>query len=179
MRQTYDIILLDIELDGVKGAGFSMLRQLRASQGPNRQTKVLVCTAQSTLHTQSAARDSGAQGVIHKDDISINLLTQLFKDQRSRESIISRPNLSQHALHYPEKQKSVSEILKDLPERQRLTARLLSEGKCDEEIAIIMNLAGRDGVRANLKQIFRKLQIRSRADFFQILLVNQIVPGTF
>jgi len=93
-RQAFDLILLDVHLPGISGV--ELCKQIRHTQGPNRQTRIFALTASVQPALMRGYLDAGMDGIIAKP-LKLDNLRQVLAGQLP----VSTPQLDDEAMDWP------------------------------------------------------------------------------
>jgi DNA-binding NarL/FixJ family response regulator len=153
-----DFILLDIrmaEMDGLEAIPLLLKKY--------PQTNIVMHTSIDELDSLFTALKLGAVGYINKQSDSTEL-SKVLNDIGSGGAYMST-DVARKVFDYF---KTTNHIIDQLSERERETANGILEGLSYKLIADKLDIAI-DTVRMNIKSIYRKLNINSKAELFTLL----------
>ena len=156
-----DIILLDIQLPGIKGhQAIPKIKHLLP------ESKILIFSNIEDDKVILEALKLGADGYIHKSS-SLKDLKNSLDGQRASLS----PGVAEKLINHLKGIRPVSEKLKSLTEREMSVLKLLSEGLSQKAIADQLFI-GVDGIRYHTKNIYSKLEVKSNIEAIKIYLTQ-------
>jgi DNA-binding NarL/FixJ family response regulator len=154
----YDVLLCDLGLPD--GSGIDLIKRETLTE---RDTDILVITIFADQNKVLAAIKAGARGYLLKDEHIGDCLAAIREIKRGGSPIspiIARQLLGQIKMDSPEAPKS---LVSPLSEREYEVLNLLSRGfsysECAEILAVSINTVG-----SHVKNIYRKLEVNSRAE---------------
>jgi len=153
-----DIILTDIGLPGISGIeGIPHLRKLDAS------IEVIMLTVYQDPDKIFKAICAGATGYLLKDLSFGELETQLVSIREKGGSILS-PQVARRVLDYFQPSSGNVQTKKDkLSDKEQKIVVFLVDGLSYQKIADHMGMSI-DGIRYHIKNIYKKLQVTSKAE---------------
>lgn len=164
-RGDLDIVLLDVQLPGMSGLeALPKICQLAPA------SKVVMLTSCEDDDAVFKALRGGAAGYLIKKS-SLPLLEKLLWDIHRGIPAIS-PSILSKLLNYFSQQPQ-GDLCKDLTQKEREVLQLLVEGLSYKQIAGTIHISI-NGVRYHIKNIYRKLQINSRSELFQLFRDGQL-----
>lgn len=163
-----DIILLDIGLPGISGiAGIPKIKQILPD------VEIVILTVQNDPDKIFKAICAGASGYLLKDINFDFLETQLVAIHEKGGSALS-PQVARRILSYFQKSKvKKNPIATKLKDKEFAIVRGLVDGLSYQDVAGIMEITI-DGVRYHIKNIYKKLQVNSKAQVIKKYLDGDI-----
>ena len=160
-----DILLLDIDLPGMKG--LQMLEEI-APRLP--ETKVVMLTVSDSERDMVEAMTRGAAGYLTKD-LSPEALLRALKGVHRGELAMSRRFSARVMGHFIDAARrgrapGVEGALDGLSPREIDVLRMLAEGLTDREIATALIISPRT-VETHVSNILHKMSVRNRAEAAQ------------
>jgi DNA-binding NarL/FixJ family response regulator len=160
-----DILLLDIDLPGMKGS--QMLEEI-APRLP--ETKVVMLTVSDSERDMIDAMARGAAGYLTKD-LSPEALLRTLRGVQRGELAMSRRMASVVLRHFVDAARrgrpmALEGTLEGLSPRENDVLRMLAEGLTDREIAEALIISPRT-VETHVSNILHKLAVRNRAEAAQ------------
>jgi two-component system response regulator DevR len=156
-----DVLLLDIDLDGV--SGLQLLREL-APRIPD--TSIVMLTASTGDRDVMEALRNGAVGYLTKD-LSPEALRRAIRGIRHGDLPMARKlaaRVIQRFAQVAGRARNAGDGLVDgLSEREEEVLKLLSDGLTDREIAAVLGISPRT-VQNHVSRILGKLQVHNRAE---------------
>ena len=164
LRETPDVLLLDLSMPG--GGGLGVLTELQKLDAPPR---VAVLTASEEDEDVMAALRLGARGYILKG-VGAGDLVELVRDIAAGRSYVS-PGLARRLLVAmrkpapPRTHGGASEPgpLSDLSKREEDILKLVAQGKSNREVGQALELQEKT-VKHYMTSILQKLQVRNRVE---------------
>lgn len=157
----FDLALVDLTLGD--GSGIAVIDALARSQPA---CVVVVSTIHDDDDNLFQALQAGAQGYLLKDHPTawlVNQLRGIAQGQPPLSPAIARRLLRQFQRPAPPASASASASASDLSAREREVLGLLAQGVRIAEIGVALDIS-RHTVGDHVKNIYRKLNIRSRAE---------------
>jgi two-component system nitrate/nitrite response regulator NarL len=160
-----DILLLDIDLPGMKG--LQMLEEI-APRLP--ETKVVMLTVSGSERDMIDAISRGAAGYLTKD-LSPEALLRALKGVHRGELAMSRRFAARVLRHFADaarrgRSAGGAGALEGLSPRENDVLRMLADGLTDREIATALIISPRT-VETHVSNILHKLGVRNRAEAAQ------------
>lgn len=168
-RNTWDLVLLDLNMPGAHG--FSGLVLLR-SQFPH--IPVIVVSAQEEAAVVRRARDFGASGFIPK---SSSLETIQHSVQDVLDGDVCWPaQINEEVTPLSSEQETISAQLASLTPQQFRVLSMVCDGLLNKQIAYELNVSEAT-VKAHVTAIFRKLDVRTRTQAALALQQMELVSS--
>jgi two-component system nitrate/nitrite response regulator NarL len=160
-----DILLLDIDLPGMKG--LQMLDEI-APRLP--ETRIVMLTVSDSERDMVEAMARGAAGYLTKD-LSPEALLRALRGVHRGELAMSRRFAARVMRHFVEaarrgRSATAEGTLEGLSPRENDVLRMLAEGLTDREIATALVISPRT-VETHVSNILHKLAVRNRAEAAQ------------
>jgi two-component system, NarL family, nitrate/nitrite response regulator NarL len=175
-REFIDLIILNLELGG--DSGLSFIPQLREA---SRNARILILTAQRDSQTHLEAAQSGAMGVVLKEnaaDLLLKAIEKVYKgeawlDRLTLGSLIFQ--LSSHEKHSVDPR---TKKIASLTEREREVIALIAEGLKNRQIAERLFIS-HVTVTHHLSSIYSKLGVSDRLELVIYAFANKLakMPG--
>ncbi|UBM27610.1 response regulator [Pseudomonas sp. p1(2021b)] len=170
-RHRFDLILLDVHLPGMSGV--ELCRQLRATAGPNRDTRILALTAGVQPAQVPGYLDAGMQGVLAKP-LRLDSLRQALAEAaptmpaKAPEQSVDWALLQTHRTLLGEQkvQGLLVGLRQAIEQHQAALAQALQARDCTEVVHLAHRLAGSSdslGFRG-LAAVLRRLEDAASAD---------------
>lgn len=151
-RLAPDVIVLDLELSGIKGAAvLAALRQRPASP------KVLVLTAYNDGESIRSALDAGADGLALKTEPPQHTLAAI------RQVMAGRLVFPQAARRWIQERSGRPSAGPELTPREREVWALIAEGRTNREIARSLGLSD-NTIKFHVQHLFDKLAVKNRTE---------------
>lgn len=150
--QTFHLLLLDYQLPELSG-----LAAIGAVQSAFPDTPLIILSGAITLEQTQEALDNGVTAVLSKDIEGRQLWSAI------------EAQLGQHLLEA----RSMAPAGAPLSPRETQVAKLLASGQQNKEIARALGIADIT-TRLHMRQVFRKIGARNRADAVRILLERRL-----
>jgi two-component system response regulator DegU len=148
-----DVLLLDMELPGLKGV--EVAQRLQAS---GAAVRILALSAYNDGEYIRGLLASGAAGYLLKEEIPETIVEAIRGVARGERGWVSRPVAAQMATWT---QKEVESTV--LTERELDVLRLVVEGKTNQEIALALGISDKT-IEKHLQGVFAKLGVASRVE---------------
>ena len=160
-RLEIDVVLLDFDLGKDRGTSF-----LGSARRDGFQGKVLIVTAGMSDSDASLALQLGASGIFLKHDSPVTLAQAIRLVANGGTWLDSRlvQSLAQKA-----RRQEPSQTKKLLTQREHQVLEGIFEGLTNKEIALRLNVS-ESAVKANLQQLFEKLNVRTRSQLVRVAL---------
>ncbi len=168
-EQEVDIVLVDIGLPDVSG-----IEVIRALSPRMRQLKFLVLTVFEDTTTILQAILAGAMGYLVKRDLPEYLL-QAVRILQEGGSWMS-PDVATRVLHFLKETHGSGSPEATLTPREWEILELLAQGYTNQQIAESL-FVSLNTVRTHIRHIYRKLQVRNRAEAVSWYYRNIILLG--
>lgn len=161
LRLRPDVILLDLNMKGQSG-----LDTLKALRYEGSRARILVLTVSDARSDVYAMIDAGADGYLLKDSEPEQLLRQIMQAANG-EKVFSE------AVEYllATRQHSVCPF-RHLTEREREVLQEVARGLSNKDVAITLHIS-EETVKVHIRNILRKLKVRSRVAATVLWLENQ------
>ncbi len=160
-RSEIDVVLLDFDLGEDRGTSFLTSARKNGFNG-----KVLVVTAGMTDADTSLFLQLGASGVFLKHDSPVTLAQAIRLVAGGGTWLDSRLVQS---LALKAKQQDSLQNKKLLTQREQQVLEGIFEGLTNKEIALRLGVS-ESAVKANLQQLFEKLNVRTRSQLVRVAL---------
>ncbi len=147
-----DVLLLDMELPGLKGV--EVAQRLQASAAAVR---ILALSAYNDQEYIRGLLASGAAGYLLKEEIPATIVEAIRGVARGERGWVSRQVVAQMA-SWTQKEESTA-----LTGREMDVLRLVVEGKTNQEIALALGISDKT-VEKHLEGVFAKLGVASRVE---------------
>ncbi len=147
-----DVLLLDMELPGLKGV--EVAQQLQAS---GATVRILALSAYDDQEYIRGLLASGAAGYLLKEEIPATIVEAIRGVARGERGWVSRQVAAQMAT-WTQKGESTA-----LTGREMDVLRLVVEGKTNQEIALALGISDKT-VEKHLEGVFAKLGVASRVE---------------
>ena len=164
-NQTPDIILTDIGLQGISGIeGIPHLRKRYP------EAEVIMLTVHNDPDKIFKAICAGATGYLLKDHSFEELERQLVSIKQKGGSALS-PQVARRVLDYfqPNKKRTPTTQEANLSAKEQQIVIFLVDGLSYQRIAELLGISI-DGVRYHIKNIYKKLQVKSKAEVIKKFL---------
>jgi len=171
-----DVIVMDVvmpELDGIM-ASRQIIKQI-----PDQLIIVLTGAGDEDDELGMQALRAGAAGFLSKD-VDIEALPRALEGARSGEAAVSRKmtkRLIERLRHAPSGATGMRPVKSPLTPREWEVIDLLQSGKSTDEIAQTLVLST-ETVRSHVKNILRKLDVRSREEAVAVAEKMRSAPST-
>lgn len=162
-----DVLLLDMEIPDKSGV--EVAQELQAAGSP---VHVLALSAHDDEEYVLSLLSSGAVGYLTKEEALDTIVDAVRGVAHGEEGWFSRRAAARVAAHT---RREAREETIDLTDREKEVLALLSEGMTNDKIASKLVLSERT-VRFHLSNIYRKLDVSSRAEAIHWALTHQS-PG--
>lgn len=167
-KKTYDLILLDISMPVMDGLKF-----LQEKERLGNTTGVVILTTVDDKDVIKKAMLFGVRGFLLKDAKREEMIETVLAASKGEvvksleiETIISKDNIVKRPIE--ETKESV------LTEKELIVLEKVVKGAASKEIAIDMGITERT-VKAHLTNIYRKLEVNSRAEAVALAIIRKIV----
>ena len=168
-RQRPDVVILDINMPELSG-----LEAISRILAILPHTEILVLTLDDSEETARQGLSAGARGYILKSDAALNIVNgvrSLCEHKTFFTSTISEMIFR----GFLESRRPVQERLKHgLTDREREVVQLLAEGKCNKEVASILNISVKT-VETHRRNVFSKLNFHSLSNLIHYAIRNHII----
>lgn len=168
IKKSYDLILLDISMPVMDGLKF-----LQEKEKINNTTSVIILTTVDDKDIIRKALSYGIRGFLLKDakrEEMIQTILQVAKGDAGQsfeiKNIVSQDNKIEKPLDYAD--------IWALTEKELEVLEKVVKGLASKEIAIDMGITERT-VKAHLTNIYRKLEVHSRAEAVALAITRKIV----
>jgi len=146
-QRRFDLILLDVHLPGMSGV--ELCRQIRATPGPNRDSRILALTAGVQPAQVPGYLDAGMQGVLAKP-LQLDRLRQILaeaapaRDANATDDDMDWPLLQTHrTLLGEQKVQDLLVVLRQaIEQHEAVLAQALQVSDCAEVVHLAHRLAG-------------------------------------
>lgn len=167
-KKSYDLILLDISMPIMDGLNF-----LQEKERLGNTTGVVILTTVDDKDVIKKVMLFGVRGFLLKDTKRENMIETVLAASKGEvvksfeiETIISKDNIVKRPIK--ETKESV------LTEKELIVLEKVVKGAASKEIAIDMGITERT-VKAHLTNIYRKLEVNSRAEAVAQAIIMKIV----
>lgn len=160
----FDIILLDIGLPGISG-----LEAIGKIKSKMPDVEVIMFTILQNDETIFKALRLGASGYLLKDLSKVELERQLIKIKEGGAAI--SPSIARKMIEYftPPKQFFLKPKKSVLSKKEHQVVNFLVDGLSYNEIADHLDISI-NGVRYHIKNIYKKLQVKSRSEVVKLFM---------
>lgn len=155
-----DIVLLDVDLGTERGLDF-----VTAAKRAGFQGRFLIVTAGISDHESVQLIEAGVAGILHKQN-STEVLGNTIRKVASGEVCLEKAYLGP-LFRSVDRSRAVRPIR--LTDRDKAVLRFTLQGLTNREIAGRMELS-ESAVKASLRQVFGKLNVRTRAQAVKVAL---------
>jgi two-component system, NarL family, nitrate/nitrite response regulator NarL len=155
-----DIILLDVDLGSERGVDFMLSAKRTGFQG-----RFLVVTAGISDQEAVQLVEAGVAGILHKQN-STEVLSDTIRQVANGEVCLEKAYLGPL---FRSVDRTRTTRPARLTERDKAVLRFTLQGLTNREIAIRMELS-ESAVKASLRHVFSKLNVRTRAQAVKIAL---------
>jgi two-component system, NarL family, response regulator DegU len=150
-----DVILLDMEIDGM--SGLLVAQKLQKEGSPAR---ILALSAHTDQEYVQELLQSGAAGYLSKDELSDLILSAVRGVARGETGWVSRNILGQFSEWSQADETHPASVMTN---RERQVLAQVIEGKTNQEIGLLLTISEKT-VEKHLESIFRKLDVSSRTE---------------
>jgi two-component system, NarL family, response regulator LiaR len=151
-----DIVITDISMPGMRGIELILLLKVKMPQ-----TQFMVCSVHDDNETIFEALQSGANGYILKEQVTVEDIVKAIRDLYNGGSPMS-PFIARKVIHTFQKPAVTEEsVLLSLREKEVL--ELLAQGYTYKEIAVPLSITT-ETVKKHLKNIYQKLQVQNKVE---------------
>ena len=148
-----DVLLLDMEMPGIKGV--EVARQLQAARSPVR---VLALSAYDDLEYIQGVLSSGAAGYLTKEEVPQTIVEAVRGVARGEQGWLSRRVAAQMAA-WTQGESGRTELTK----RELEVLQRVAEGGTNQEIGLALGISDKT-VEKHMESIFGKLGVASRVE---------------
>lgn len=170
-RETFDLIILNLELGGT--SAMSLIPQLRER---SNKARVLALTSLRSPQIQQAAVQSGAMGVVLKDDAA-ELLIKAIEKVHYGEVWLDRLSLGnllwQLTGHVEDAVDPQEKRISSLTDREREVINLIAQGLKNKQIADRLFIS-QTTVTHHLSSIYAKLGVADRLELLVYAFANKL-----
>lgn len=164
----FDLIMLDLNMKGMSGV--ETLARMRAE---DVSACILILTVSDDHSDVIAAIRAGADGYVLKDAEPEQLI-KAIRDAVSGQLVVS-PQLTQAlALALRDEQPDIANSIEKLTQREREILQLIARGYANKSIASSLTIA-EGTVKVHVKNLLKKLQLRSRLEAAVWAVENEVV----
>jgi DNA-binding NarL/FixJ family response regulator len=161
-----DIVVLDVSMPELNG--FEATRQIRRTV----QAKVLILTVHESDQVVTEVLDAGAHGYVLKTDAGRTLVEAIRALLGRREFFTERVHVV--ADRRTGGRAAVKPGAGRLTPRQREVVQLLTEGKSNKEISVILGMTTKTA-ETHRAQILAKLRLHSMSELVRYAIRNRII----
>jgi two-component system nitrate/nitrite response regulator NarL len=156
-----DIVLLDVDLGAERGLDLVVAAKRAGFQG-----RFLIVTAGLSDQEVVQLIEAGVAGILHKQN-STEVLGNTIRQVASGEVCLEKAYLGP-LFRSVDRSRATARPLR-LTERDKAVLRFTLQGLTNREIAVRMELS-ESAVKASLRQVFGKLNVRTRAQAVKVAL---------
>jgi two-component system, NarL family, response regulator DegU len=150
-----DVILLDMEIDGM--SGLLVAQKLQKEGSPAR---ILALSAHTDQEYVQELLQSGAAGYLCKDELPDLILSAVRGVARGETGWVSRHILGRFSDWSQADETHSASVMK---KRERQVLAQVIKGKTNQEIGLLLGISDKT-VEKHLESIFRKLDVSSRTE---------------
>ena len=161
-----DIVVLDVSMPELNG--FEATRQIRRTV----PAKVLILTVHESDQVVTEALDAGAHGYVLKTDAGRTLVEAIRALLGQREFFTERVHVV--AGRRTGGRRAAVKPAAGLTPRQREVVQLLTEGKSNKEIGVILGMTTKTA-ETHRAQILAKLRLHSMSELVRYAIRNRII----
>ena len=162
-----DIVVLDVSMPELNG--FEATRQIRRTV----PAKVLILTVHESDQVVTEALDAGAHGYVLKTDAGRTLVEAIRALLGQREFFTERVHVAADR-RTGGRRAAVKPGAGRLTPRQREVVQLLTEGKSNKEISVILGMTTKTA-ETHRAQILAKLRLHSMSELVRYAIRNRII----
>jgi DNA-binding NarL/FixJ family response regulator len=163
-----DVVVLDISMPELNG--LEATRQIRRAV----PAKILILTVHESDQIVTEVLDAGAHGYVLKTDAGRTLVEAIRALLRHEEFLTERVHLVAARGTAPRRAAKVTRAPGRLTPRQREVLQLLTEGKSNKEIGVLLGVTTKTA-ETHRAQILAKLRLHSMSDLVRYAIRNRII----
>lgn len=162
-----DIILMDIKMKGISG-----VETTRLIYEKYPEVKIIMLTIYEDVQYVNDAIQAGAKGYILKK-VKRKELYEIIQHVMQNEAFLD-PSVTSKLFNHVKNESQQQEKTTKLTGRELDIAKYLAEGKTDNNIAKLFFISEHT-VRSHIKMIYKKLNVKSRAQAIVKLIQQKII----
>jgi DNA-binding NarL/FixJ family response regulator len=163
-----DIVVLDVSMPGLNG--FEATRQIRRALS----AKVLILTVHESDQVITEVLDAGAHGYVLKTDAGRTLVEAIRALLGHQEFFTERVHVAADRRTGARRAAATRRRPGRLTPRQREVVQLLTEGKSNKEIGVILGMTTKTA-ETHRAQILAKLRLHSMSELVRYAIRNRII----
>lgn len=173
LRHKPDVVVMDVILPGLDGIDAAKrIKELLPDSG----IVIVTAMALDIFHRAiRSLRNNGVQGFVSKNS-AFNELRAAVHAVSSNEGFLSK-DIKQYLL-YPDRRNNISCLLDEFPDREFQAFLLISQGKCNKEISILM-LISQKTVNTYKSRVYDRLGIVNDVQLIHWALHHNLIKRQY
>lgn len=163
-----DIVILDISMPELNG--LEATRQIRRAIS----AKILILTVHESEQLVTEVLDAGAHGYVFKADAGRTLVKAIRALLRHQSFLTNRVHAGTARARGPRRAAAAARTPVRLSPREREVLQLLSEGKSNKEVAVLLGMTTRTA-ETHRAHILAKLNLHSMSELVRYAIRNRII----